>query len=476
MASQPAILLRAFLALAALAILAVSGAGYYFHSKLVQSGAYRDALLIAASSPEVQNILGSNVHPIIPALGHASNFEGSEFAEWSLGVAGTRGRGYLYRVANQVNGVWEYSRLVLQSEDGKGRIDLAPVRQLDLPQVPAKTVYLIPLGLAQNQSLDLAPKYYKSKLGVEVTLLDPAPLNSSLIDQGRDQLNAEKCVDEHLNEKFPDLSRDPAAVVIAVTSKDMYIPTLHWRYAENYRREGRFAVVSSARLHPLALFEKMNPEWLASRLQKLLTKNIAMLYFDLPMSSDYTSLLSGGVLWGSEIDRIGGTLIGVERRWDPFVESGAPSVSVYDVRGKDPVWNRKWANDALPNTAAQVFTTSLDIGLLVQRKADFVFPDEPAMRFTRVYRNQDDRSRAFGIGGSHSFDMFLGGKMGVAVDLILADGHRIRFSYRGPQPGRQGDIYLPERSASEEHGWLDLFVPLPAPRTPAICHGSDFIS
>ena len=40
---------------------------------------------------------------------------------------------------------------------------------------------------------------------------------------------------------------------------------------------------------------KRNPEWVNSRLQKLLTKNITMLYFGLPMSSDYTSLLSAGV-------------------------------------------------------------------------------------------------------------------------------------------------------------------------------------
>lgn len=89
-----------------------------------------------------------------------------------------------------------------------------------------------------------------------------------------------------------EMASDPSSILIAVTSRDMFIPSLNWSYAENYRDGARFAVVSSARLHPPDFMARWNPEWLHSRLQKMLTKNIAMLYFDLPMSSDYTSLLA----------------------------------------------------------------------------------------------------------------------------------------------------------------------------------------
>jgi len=54
----------------------------------------------------------------------------------------------------------------------------------------------------------------------------------------------------------------------------------------------------------------------------LLSKNIVILYFDLPLSIDYTSLLSGGLFSGSEIDRMGGELIGGEGRGDPLGEYG----------------------------------------------------------------------------------------------------------------------------------------------------------
>ena len=63
----------------------------------------------------------------------------------------------------------------------------------------------------------------------------------------------------------------------------------------------------------------------------------------------------------------------------------------------------------------------------VQRKTDFVFKTDPAMQFSRIDRNRDDRSRALGVGGSDSFEIFLGGQMGVAVDLIMEDGGRTHF-------------------------------------------------
>lgn len=440
--SARSIALLAILSPLALLICVVLGGYYYLNLELVRSEAFKNSLSIAPASSELQKIIGTDIHQSSRAFGHLEGIQGAEFAEWSVQVSGTRGRGNLYGIANRVNGAWDYARLVFQSDDGKERVDLTPLHLLSVPKVPARKVYLVPVELAE--SLDWAPSYYNSTLGIEVTVLPRLALDVNLIDPRRNQLDAEKCTDEFLIHQYPELTRDPAAMIIAVTSKDIYIPSLGWRYAENMRSEGRFAVVSSARLHPLGFLEKHNPEWLNSRLQKLLTKNIAMLYFGLPMSSDYTSLLSGGVLTGREIDRMGGQIIGQERQWDPFIERGAPAVTIYDVGDKPPLWVRTWSRRALPDTAAQVFSVSLDVGLLVQHKADFVFPDEPAMHFIRVYRNQDDRSRAFGVGGSDEFDMFLGGRMGVAVDLIMADGHRTHFVHKGIVSGELGDVYEPD--------------------------------
>jgi predicted Zn-dependent protease len=406
----------------------------------VHSDVYKGSLQRAFATPEVQAALGTEPRAKYPALGHLLHFGNSKFAEWSVPVAGSRGSGNLYGVANEIDGEWDFSRLTFESAGGKNRLNLTPIRPLNVPQAPPQRIYLVPISLDPNLSLEWAPQYYKQKFGIEVTVLPSLPQDHKLLNPARRQLNADSCVD-FMQEKHPELARDPSALLIGITSHDIYIPALNWSYAENMRSEGRFAIVSSARLHPPFLLEKMNPEWLTSRLQKLLTKNIVMLYFGLPMSSDYSSLLSGGVLSGLEIDQMGGRIVGAEGRWDPFFESGGPSVTIYDTPGKSPLWRRKYADSPLPDTNGQVFSASLAVGLFVQRKMDFVFEDEPALQFSRVYRNQDGRSRAFGIGGSHSFDIFLGGQMGVAVDLITEDGSRVHFVHQPPRAGQLGDTY-----------------------------------
>jgi YD repeat-containing protein len=412
----------------------------FLNVSLLQSTAYTSSLQTALSSPDVQSALGSGIRAKQPALGYLFPFEGSQFAQWSVTLTGSRGKGHLYGIANWTNGTWDFSRLVFESENKALKLDLTPVRKLQLPSVPAKNVYLVPVGLAEGESLQWATGYYKARLGIDVKVLAAIPLDPKLIDATRNQLNTDKWI-EFVAQKYPEISRDPASILIGVTSIDMYIPDFDWSYAENMRHEGRFGMISSARLHPPSLLEKRNPEWLTSRVQKLLTKNLVMLYFDLPLSSDYSSLLSGGVLSGFQIDRMGGEVIGAEGQWDSFVESGDPAVTIYDGPADKLLWKMQYTESALPDTSTQVFCVDAGVGLIMQRKAEFVFEDEPAMQFTRIHRNQDDRSRAFGIGGSDSFEIFLGGQMGVEIDLIMEDGARIHYNHLPPATGQTGDTY-----------------------------------
>jgi YD repeat-containing protein len=434
-----------------LAVLAVVGIFVFLNFRLVHTAAYKDSVAVVESSQEAKSMLGDGIKVIALAMGYDLRLQGSEFAEWSVKMRGSRGTGHLYGVANKINGSWEFSRLVIVSDAGSNRVDLnAAPPPMRLPSVPAKEVYLIPIGLSPNEPLDWAPNYYKAKLGISVTVLPSAAIGPEVEGPDRQQLNADKCIDSLLK-LYPDLVRDPFAILIGVTSRDIYIPSLEMDYAENLRTQDRFAIVSSARLHPPSLMERWNPEWLNSRLQKLLTKNLVMLYFDLPMSSDCTSALSGGVLVGIGIDQMGGQLVGADGEWKSFITPGSPGITIYDVPGKPVLWNTARVNQALPDTGAQVFSTDLSLGLFVQRKMDFIFDDKYPLQFTRIYRNQDDRSRAFGIGGSDSLDIFLVGQMGVDIDLIMEDGSRAHFIHSQSQPG-QPDTY------SEQGDWNDLFA------------------
>ena len=71
----------------------------------------------------------------------------------------------------------------------------------------------------------------------------------------------------------------------------------------------------------------------------------------------------------------------------------------------------------------------LATGLFLDSETDLMLPDVIPIALSRTYRPKDTRSRPFGIGATHPYQMFIVGD-GTAfsyVDLILADGARIRY-------------------------------------------------
>jgi RHS repeat-associated protein len=70
----------------------------------------------------------------------------------------------------------------------------------------------------------------------------------------------------------------------------------------------------------------------------------------------------------------------------------------------------------------------LGTGLFLSHKTDLMVPDTLPLHLVRTYRPRDIFSRAFGIGATHSYDMFLWGPFGIPyIDLILPDGGRIHY-------------------------------------------------
>jgi YD repeat-containing protein len=420
-------------------VMGIVGILVALHARVISTPAYKQAIELAKSSRQVQTLLGDGIAVKLPVIGWVESGDGSEFVAFSATIAGSRGRGHLYGVANAIYDNWEFSRLSFVPDREQQKIDLAPTPSRPyLPSVPAKKVYLIPVGM--NEPLDWAPAYYKAKLGIDIQLLPATPLDQTLIDSQRQQVDSERFI-EYLGQRYSDLAADPASILIGVTSSDIFIRSFDWSYAENLRNDARFAVVSSARFHPLRPFDHSNPEWLTSRFQKMLTKNIAILYFGLPMSNDYTSLLSGGVLSGREVDLMGGALIGAEGRWDPFFNEGDVLVSISAVPGKPPIWRMEGLQEVHPDTSTRIFNADLTVGLFAYRKTDFRFDGDYPLQFTRAYRNQDNYQRPFGLGANDSMDIFLIGQLGVYIDLLLEDGGRIHFLHVPPAAGQKGDTY-----------------------------------
>jgi RHS repeat-associated protein len=108
-----------------------------------------------------------------------------------------------------------------------------------------------------------------------------------------------------------------------------------------------------------------------------------------------------------------------------------PGVEIYEFTG---------AMETTPNAAGgQALSTgqfvkdgdpvSLATGQFVYTKTDLALPDVTPINFTRTYISNDSHSRAFGIGTTHAYDMFMIGDQGpwTYQELVLPDGSRVRF-------------------------------------------------
>lgn len=86
---------------------------------------------------------------------------------------------------------------------------------------------------------------------------------------------------------------------------------------------------------------------------------------------------------------------------------------------------------------------NLGTGLFVHSRTDMALVDTMPVELTRTYRQNDLTSRAFGIGTSHGYEMFLVGTTFPYTyqDLILPDGGRIHFDRVSPGTSYDDAVY-----------------------------------
>lgn len=428
------------------------------HRRVTAAGGYDEIIAFAQTSPQAKAVLGEGIKPQFPALGYTTGQPRAQFSVFSVKVSGSRGSGRLYAAGNSLDGKWEFGSVTLHSGATHTTDLLPPPTLAALPPVPKRKVFLLPASLDPRDSVEWAPAYYRAKFGIEVEVLSPIAMPAEMVNPGRQQVDSERFI-QYARDRYEEIVSDPSNILIGVTSRDIFIRSYTWRYAINWRQDGRFAITSSARVRPRPFLDRWNPEWAASRFRKMLTKNIALLYFDLPMSDDQTSMLYGGVLAGDEIDAMGGSIVGADGEWEGFEGGGAADVTLYDLPGRLPVWRISASDETLPQTSAHVFVSNLSAGLFILRKTDFFFGGQFPLQFVRAYRTQDERSRPFGVGANDSLDIFLTGEMGKYVDLQLETAKSVHFRHLPPGSGQKVDTYIGGALAgspfSEAHAYFD---------------------
>lgn len=167
-----------------------------------------------------------------------------------------------------------------------------------------KRIYFVPLGDLSSATLQDLTNHYKQKYGLAIENLPAATMKPWVMDYRRRQLIAEELIGQ-MKQDYSNLAQDRAVILIGITSQDMYIREYRWQFAFSWRQENRFAVVSSARMDPVFFRRRGNDALRQTRLRKMITKNIGLMYYGYFQSSDPKSVLYSAVLGIDDLDKIG---------------------------------------------------------------------------------------------------------------------------------------------------------------------------
>lgn len=164
------------------------------------------------------------------------------------------------------------------------------------------TIYFVPLGDFPPETVEDLVAHYRDKYDLRIETTPAVPLPREAWDAERRQLVAERAV-ALMKVANPALAADPDAILIGLTNVDMYIAQYNWQFTFSWRQEGRYAVVSNARMN---LGLRLKPAGTgAARLRKMVTKNVGVMYYGLPLSSDPRSVLYRSVGGIFELDYMG---------------------------------------------------------------------------------------------------------------------------------------------------------------------------
>ena len=151
-------------------------------------------------------------------------------------------------------------------------------------------LYLVPLGDFPTEIAADLTSFYRDKYKLEIETLPTVPLSEAAVNRKRDQLIAEQVV-AIMKQANPQITNDPDAIMIGLTTQDMYINKMDWRFAFSWRDEGKYAVVSSARMYLPVRRWKISEKRMVKRLRKMVTKNVGILYYHLAQSDNPRSVL-----------------------------------------------------------------------------------------------------------------------------------------------------------------------------------------
>jgi len=165
------------------------------------------------------------------------------------------------------------------------------------------TVYLVPLGDFPDDLTGELVAFYRDKYQLNVQTLPNVPVSEAAMNSQRQQLIAEEAIDL-MKQANPQLQQDPKAILIGLTNEDMYIQQKNWQFSFSWREQGKYAVVGG-RMEVRNGRRPVTEPLVEKRIRKMVTKNVGILYYRLPLSDNPRSVLYRDVGGISDLDYMG---------------------------------------------------------------------------------------------------------------------------------------------------------------------------
>lgn len=296
-------------------------------------------------------------------------------------------------------------------------------------------IYLVQVGPhAAPYTLEDFAIWLRNKYNLDVQVLPAMPAPREAWDTNHRQFVAEQLYAQ-MKQQHPDLATDENAYLIGFTDADMYSVRYMWSSTFSQRDSLRTAIISSDGMEDSAAeravlgASRADAEFQA-RLRRILLKDVAVLYWHLPVNNRFASLLHDPLDPDLPVEDI------FESDLDPALSAAGARVYepciyfTYSTRDGIKIFPGPVVRDCgtlqdpMEDESVEVFEFDLRIGLLMDKHTDIYLPGTIPIEFERVTRSGARGRNPFGISGADNYDQFLGSPDNIHVFLAHADGAR----------------------------------------------------
>src|SRR5580704_3628168 len=328
-------------------------------------------------------------------------------------------------------GRWFLQRYLRSYSRSESLKHVGPVARIDQLKGTGR-IYLVQMGDHKDPySIDDFAKWLQTKYALDVKVLPPVKIDKSAWNESRRQYVAESLCAQ-MNHDYPDLAADPDAYLIGFTDGNMYTVNESWQGTFTQRDWRRAAIISSDGMQDsqFILDKAAATEHFHARLRRILLKDVALLYWHLPFSSDPTSLLHNTLDPDVPAEDIFESDVNPALSAQGELEEEPCIFFEYSSRqGMKPMPGRLirgCGEDKRPeeDTTVERFEFDLRLGLLIDMHTDFNLPDDIPIQFERVTRDGWRNQNPFGISGTDTYDEFLSSPYNITITVIAADTRR----------------------------------------------------